>query len=702
MPKVNIRYQFPFWPQVHTQKGVPDGWNVRGFTKLIGQRYRCSIVRATDERGATIDGNDTVGAHADQVWTLSISSFVANVYLNGCEGRPVNFQMGKTLFECIANVPPLWKDVLWTKKALHSVICVSSRNRTVLNQNKKVAELLQDGTLEITRPIYVYGNFQLPTLPTNVHVVDGTSTSGRAVDISLDRNNPIRVSDVLEQLAKLWPVSWIRGKGVLLLNGAPITNPKFVLRGARCQLALLNRDLEKIFVQYLAGPGSPHGDKIVINPAGSDPVSKIIELYDRNTPNKTFSLNGVRVYSGVTDELIDSKLTVREAVKLSSNNFVLRVERYIYLRLEVYSPDNDELLSEDVKYRDGALLAEIAEEQRKNMNLSASWCPRFQLRKPGSGAVDWPAHTSLRGCEVDDDDVLIILFTEDDIQPQCIIAPAEIESFDIAPYKLDMTGWRQIRQLGHGSFAIVWEYERPDRSRVAVKRFNEEFSDSEARFLLALRDHPNIVTTYGWTEIEGAKAIVMEILPYTLQDVITKDASPTDLYRLLLGVAGAIQFIHRSNIVHRDLKPENFLVDKDYEARLSDFGCAKQHSTVMSTFVGTVAYMAPEVMEERGYSAKADVFSFGCILYAMLTRGSRLIPTQNTYPYMRAIITGRRPDVPPLVNGHPLGELLEKCWSGDPDLRPSSHEVFAMLRSEEYFLPGADHEELREYIATLF
>lgn len=702
MANVDIRYRFSFSPQVHTHKRVPEGWNVRGFTSILQQKWGCSIRKITDATGAPIDFNDTVGDHADQVWTFSISSFVVTVLPHGCGGPQVNFRLDKTLFESIAHVPPLWKDVVWAKKKPHTIFCVTGQEPKVLNQHRTIAELLQDGCLQIGRPIRIYGDFQQPKDLVTVHVVDGTSPNNRSVDIRLDKNNPIRVSDVLEQLAQLWPMSWIREKGVLRLDGAPVKGPKFVLRRAKCQLALLNKDLEKIYVQYLAGPGCPQGDKIVLNIAGSDPVTKIIELYDRNTPNKKFSLNGVHIYSGVTDEFIDSKLTVREAVKSSSNHLVLRVERWVYHKLEVYSPDNDELFSDDVKHRDGSLLMEIAEEQRAKLNLPGSWVPHFQHRRPGSNPVDCQGHTSLRGCGFEDDDVLVILF--DDAQPRCTIAPAEIESFDIAPFKLDVSGWSQIRKLGRGTFASVFEYERPDGSRVAVKEFEAEFCESEVRFLLALRDHPSIVTTYGWADMGDTKAIVMEIVPYTLSSVIEKDVSPTDLYRLLLGVAGAIQFIHASNVVHRDLKPQNFLVDKDYEARLSDFGCAKQTSTsysLMNTVTGTIAYMAPEIMEEKDYSAKADVFSFGCILYAMLTRGSLLWRARTQWGYSRAIIAGHRPEVPPLVSDHPLGELLKKCWNGDPDIRPSSDEVFAMLRSEEYFLPGADHAELRKYIATL-
>lgn len=151
--------------------------------------------------------------------------------------------------------------------------------------------------------------------------------------------------------------------------------------------------------------------------------------------------------------------------------------------------------------------------------------------------------------------------------------------------------------------------------------------------------------------------------------------------KVAIDVARGMRYLHQNNIIHRDLKAANLLLDENEVVKVADFGVARVQvqSGVMTAETGTYRWMAPEVIEHKPYNHKADVFSFGVVLWELLTGK---IPYDNLTPLQAAVGVvqkGLRPTVPRQT--HPLVvTLLEKCWQQEPSLRPEFSEIIEILQ----------------------
>ena len=195
---------------------------------------------------------------------------------------------------------------------------------------------------------------------------------------------------------------------------------------------------------------------------------------------------------------------------------------------------------------------------------------------------------------------------------------------------------------------------------VAIKALRPErvAADPEvvARFLRegeALRtlNHPNIVQMVDATEVDGRYYLVMEYVPGgSLRDLLEQEGRlPVEhAAQIALDVADALTRAHRLGIVHRDLKPSNVLLAEDGTPRLTDFGLAQMVGRVpltqTGTVVGTLPYLSPEACEGQERDARADIWSFGVMLYEMVT-GQRPFGGDTLTAVLAAILTRPVPDV---------------------------------------------------------
>ena len=191
-----------------------------------------------------------------------------------------------------------------------------------------------------------------------------------------------------------------------------------------------------------------------------------------------------------------------------------------------------------------------------------------------------------------------------------------------------------IEKLGEGGMGVVYKAEDIKLKRlVALKFLPPHITSSKedlARFnqeaqAAAILNHPNICTVYAIEESNDRQFISMEYIDGT---TLSKKISDSPLkineaisYALQMG--DALQEAHSNGIVHRDIKTENIMVNSKNQIKVMDFGLAKLKGSIkitkVSSTVGTLAYMAPEQIQGIDVDARSDIFSFGVVLFEMLT-----------------------------------------------------------------------------------
>src|SRR5262252_6720342 len=199
----------------------------------------------------------------------------------------------------------------------------------------------------------------------------------------------------------------------------------------------------------------------------------------------------------------------------------------------------------------------------------------------------------------------------------------------------------------------------PDR----LRRFEQE-----ARAAAAL-NHPNIIAVYQMGFYEGAPYLVSELLEGdTLRDLIKEGPLPwRNAIEYGVQIVRGLAAAHSKGITHRDLKPENVFLTSDGRVKILDFGLARREKllsaaertraptvtleTLPGTVTGTVGYMSPEQVTGQPGDARSDIFSFGCLLYEMVT-GQRAFSGRTGAETMAAILKEDPPD--PLQSGRPI------------------------------------------------
>lgn len=145
-----------------------------------------------------------------------------------------------------------------------------------------------------------------------------------------------------------------------------------------------------------------------------------------------------------------------------------------------------------------------------------------------------------------------------------------------------------------------------------------------------------------------------------------------DILRVALEVCRGMDYLHKIKILHRDLKAANLLLDEHGTVKIADFGVARviDSQGVMTAETGTYRWMAPEIIEHKPYGEKADVYSFGIVLWELLTGK---VPYSDMTPLQAAVgvvQSGLRPEIPPQCPAQ-LADVMRLCWQRDPSVRPS-------------------------------
>jgi serine/threonine-protein kinase len=262
----------------------------------------------------------------------------------------------------------------------------------------------------------------------------------------------------------------------------------------------------------------------------------------------------------------------------------------------------------------------------------------------------------------------------------------------------ELLHYRLVEKIGEGGMGVVWKAVDTTLDReVAIKVLPEGFaSDTErlARFereakLLASLNHPNIATIHGLHETGGRHFLAMELVPgEDLSARLARGALPVDeALDVAAQIAEALVAAHDAGVIHRDLKPANVKLSPDGKIKVLDFGLAKgierrdgsgslsmsptvtSAGTLPGVILGTASYMSPEQARGKVVDRRTDLWSFGCVLYEMLT-GKRAFDGETASDVVARILQ-TEPDLEllPAETSDAVRRLLRRCLAKDPGRR---------------------------------
>lgn len=280
------------------------------------------------------------------------------------------------------------------------------------------------------------------------------------------------------------------------------------------------------------------------------------------------------------------------------------------------------------------------------------------------------------------------------------------------PANIDSNEFSDVKYLSNGSnsyvYTAIWRNHSVVVKMLKSKLSNQRIAKQEILFetaILARINHPNIVKIMGAGE-DPRKFVVLEHLEGgTLEKLLSAQstlAMKTGFHKketlhikssisIAREIASALKYLHddfstSATLIHRDLKPQNIGFNADGQLKLFDFGlmgCVKKRvssneSYNMTGNTGTIAYMAPEVALRKAYSEKVDIYSFGMILWQLLSSDIPFRGMTKDEHMNNVVKGGQRPrisDELPLL----LIRLIERCWHADPVKRPSAREILDVL-----------------------
>ncbi|KAK4372334.1 hypothetical protein RND71_007718 [Anisodus tanguticus] len=219
--------------------------------------------------------------------------------------------------------------------------------------------------------------------------------------------------------------------------------------------------------------------------------------------------------------------------------------------------------------------------------------------------------------------------------------------FTFPELKQATNNFNRLLKIGEGGFGCVYKGNikpadgKGESTMVAIKKLSRDGYQGHKQWVaevqfLGVVDHPNLVKLIGYCAVDGERGIqrllVYEIMSNkSLEDHLFSTAFPALSWQrrlqIALGAAQGLAYLHEElevQVIYRDFKSSNVLLDDDFKPKLSDFGLAREgptgmHTHVSTAVVGTWGYAAPDYIETGHLTAKSDVWSFGVVLYEILT-----------------------------------------------------------------------------------
>ncbi|KAL9231365.1 hypothetical protein vseg_006602 [Gypsophila vaccaria] len=303
-----------------------------------------------------------------------------------------------------------------------------------------------------------------------------------------------------------------------------------------------------------------------------------------------------------------------------------------------------------------------------------------------------------------------------------ILQSSNLKNFSYNDIRIATRNFRPDSVLGEGGFGCVYKGWIDEHSLapakpgcgtvIAVKRLNNEGFQghrewlTEINYLGQLRHH-NLVNLIGYCLEDEHHLLIYEFMPRgSLENHLFRKSSYIEplswklRMKVALGAAKGLAFLHspETKVIYRDFKPSNILLDSNFEAKLSDFGLAKdgpfdEKSYVSTRVMGTHGYAAPEYLSTGHLTTRNDVYGFGVVLLELMTGRRVLDPIRTTKeqdlvkwatPYLRKgkiarIMDSRIQGQYSSRSAKTIANLIIQCLSIDPRFRPNMDQVVSIL-----------------------
>ena len=268
-------------------------------------------------------------------------------------------------------------------------------------------------------------------------------------------------------------------------------------------------------------------------------------------------------------------------------------------------------------------------------------------------------------------------------------------------YRVDRSKLFLGLKFAHGLYSRLYHGKYEDKA-VAVKLITVPDDDEneclgarlEKQFtkevtLLSRLSHPNVIKFVGAYKDHPVYCVLTEYLPEgSLRSYLHKPENRSlpmkKLIEFALDIARGMEYIHSRHVIHRDLKPENVLIDEDFQLKIADFGiaCEEEYCDMLADDPGTYRWMAPEMIKRKPHGRKADVYSFGLLLWEMVAGAT---PYEDMNPIQAAFAVVDKNMRPAIPGDCPaaMKDLIERCWSVAPDKRPDFWQVVKVLEQFE-------------------
>ncbi|XP_057979643.1 serine/threonine-protein kinase STY13-like [Malania oleifera] len=239
----------------------------------------------------------------------------------------------------------------------------------------------------------------------------------------------------------------------------------------------------------------------------------------------------------------------------------------------------------------------------------------------------------------------------------------------------------------NGEDVAIKILERPENDPEKAQLMEQQFQQEV--MMLATLKHPNIVRFLGACRKPMVWCIVTEYAKGgSVRQFLMKRQNRSVPLKLAvkqaLDVARGMAYVHGLGLIHRDLKSDNLLISADKSIKIADFGVARieVQTEGMTPETGTYRWMAPEMIQHRPYTQKVDVYSFGIVLWELITG---MLPFQNMTAVQAAFAVVNKGVRPVIPNDclPALSEIMNRCWDANPDVRPPFSDVVKMLESAE-------------------